>query len=105
LGKTKDFFYTCSRKTRFDKQSLWTGRAYRDFASKKVECKNSVSCLQLSRLDSLSSLWKFEFRSDYYADQPEERKSLARLKVLNEYQSLDYPNFQRTEKQKISDYS
>jgi len=37
--------------------------------------------------------------------RPEERESLARLKVLNEYQSLDYPNFQRTEEQKISDYS
>ena len=61
--------------------------------------------MQLSHLDSLFSLWKFEFRSDYFADQPEERESLARLKVLNEYQSLDYPNFQRTEEQKLSDYS
>ena len=37
--------------------------------------------------------------------QPRERGHHASLKELNEYQSLDYPNFQRTEEQKLSDYS
>ena len=37
--------------------------------------------------------------------QPEKGESLASLKDLNEYGSLDYSNFQRTEEQKLSDYS